>query len=490
MDVRQPALHRRPAEVKRKIEGAVVRRVVDRLLQQTKLREQLDRRVPAEALGPQERDLLREVGAALLLRDAVGVVPHVVGAVHVHRALPVLARAVVLLREPVVALRLELLREVEVRLDEQVLVVRRHQPDHLVVLPRLLVHVDRQVGLLDRDVEALGLPELALRLHLLRLVDAKVHHLLRLHARQRELVRGLPAVRARVHADRLHRLPAAHVVALRNVKVADRLKVRGNVAVVLLRRVRVLHLDNLHGLVPLARLDGRLDRLDGAPGLDVVVDRRVHLLLPHEVVAPLLLELHHFRGERSARQVNSPPVRVALAVALERARVHAQLLKELARALVQPGLQQRARNPLEEVRLAHKALVLGDHLRSARGKTGAHVEVDRSGVILLALLHLAGLLLLARVQQPLHVVAAQVLQLGVPLGLRNRDRVVPPVQLLVHLHRFLHAGVLEEDPLGHLELLVKHGKASAHEVVVASVPVALGRRLLRNTVHIAQVARA
>eukprot|EP00966_Prymnesium_polylepis_P030374 706267-Prymnesium_polylepis.1 len=145
-------LARRVREGEGVLKGARLGRVVDRLLDEPKLGQQLRARLAAEGDRPRVRHLLGRVDAAVQLGHADSIVPQVVGAVHVDRRAPVLRLDVVLLGELEVAFGLELLREVEVRLGEQVLAVGRDQPDHVVVAAVLLVHVDREVRLVDHHV--------------------------------------------------------------------------------------------------------------------------------------------------------------------------------------------------------------------------------------------------------------------------------------------------------------------------------------------------
>ena len=61
------------------------------------------------------------------------------------------------------------------------------------------------------------------------------------------------------------------------------------------------HLYDLHCLLPLPGLYGRLQCLDCLPRLDVVVDGCVHLLGLGQVVAPLLFKADHLVGEGAPR---------------------------------------------------------------------------------------------------------------------------------------------------------------------------------------------
>lgn len=218
---------------------------------------------------------------SVVLGHADGLLPLVVGPVHVDGAQPLARLGIVVLGLAEVALELELLRQILVGLLEQLLAVRGHQADHGLVLARLLVHVDGQVGLLDRHVQLLGLLELALRLELLRLVDVQQAHLALAHVRHGELVRHLPAVGPRVHLHRQLGVIGRTVAPLRLLQLLGLLVVAAQLAVVRLGGVLVQRHDQLHGTRPLARVHGRLDRLGVRVRLDVVVDRHVHLAKRH-----------------------------------------------------------------------------------------------------------------------------------------------------------------------------------------------------------------
>eukprot|EP00961_Rhodomonas_salina_P294475 3934609-Rhodomonas_salina.2 len=151
MNLWQLRLHRRARELERLLERPALRRVINCLLGQPELGQQLRARLPAQRHRPRVRHLLRRVDPAVALGDADRIVPHVVRAVHVDRALPVVGLDVVPLRVLELALRLQLLRQVQVRLGEQILAVLPDQPDHVLVVPVLLVHVDCEVRLVHHQ---------------------------------------------------------------------------------------------------------------------------------------------------------------------------------------------------------------------------------------------------------------------------------------------------------------------------------------------------
>mmetsp|Transcript_12166 Transcript_12166/g.23126 ORF Transcript_12166/g.23126 Transcript_12166/m.23126 type:complete len:511 (-) Transcript_12166:2571-4103(-) len=95
--LRQLLLHGRARELKGVHERSRLHSVVDGLLDEPKLGEQRGARLAPKAHRPRVRHLLGGVGPAVRARDADGVVPHLVRAVHLHRRLPVLGLEEVLL---------------------------------------------------------------------------------------------------------------------------------------------------------------------------------------------------------------------------------------------------------------------------------------------------------------------------------------------------------------------------------------------------------
>mmetsp|Transcript_64778 Transcript_64778/g.88967 ORF Transcript_64778/g.88967 Transcript_64778/m.88967 type:complete len:200 (-) Transcript_64778:420-1019(-) len=195
-----------------------------------------------------------------------------------------------MLRLPEITLRLEVLREEQVRLLQQLLPILRHQPHHAVVLALFFVHVDGEIGLLDGEEEPLGLLELPEADHPLGLGDVQHRHLPLRHESNRQLVSLLPLVVLRVHLHRQLGGPRELVELLRLLQLLRLLEVLGDALEVRFALVGIEVLHELCRLEPLARVERGFDSLGGAVGLDVVVDGHVHLLRAHEIVAPLLLE--------------------------------------------------------------------------------------------------------------------------------------------------------------------------------------------------------
>eukprot|EP00968_Pinguiococcus_pyrenoidosus_P019870 scaffold2224_cov261-Pinguiococcus_pyrenoidosus.AAC.43 len=143
------------------------------MLQELELAEQLRALLGAHAGRPGIRHALRCVHPAVILCQAECLFPHAGGAIHAHGAVPVLGRNVVLLCLSQGTLHLVLLREEGVRLLEKMGPQLAHEADHRVVASRLLVHVDGEVGLLDSEVQLLGLPQVAGRFLPLRSIDVE-----------------------------------------------------------------------------------------------------------------------------------------------------------------------------------------------------------------------------------------------------------------------------------------------------------------------------
>ena len=133
---------------------------------------------------------------------------------------------------------------------------------------------------------------------------------------------------------------------------------------------------------PLPRRDRGFDGLHRAAGLNVMINRSVHLLLAHEVVAPLLLQRYHLRRKHRPRQINGAPVHATLAVRLQRALVHLHLLKQLARAAMQPHRSQRRRHALHDLGRLGQVRTLADDLGSPRRH--ARLEELRNGAVRIA----------------------------------------------------------------------------------------------------------
>mmetsp|Transcript_24048 Transcript_24048/g.53970 ORF Transcript_24048/g.53970 Transcript_24048/m.53970 type:complete len:577 (-) Transcript_24048:1388-3118(-) len=362
----------------------------------------------------------------------------------------------------------------------------RDQPDHLVVVFVLLVHVDRKVGLLHHDVKLLSFLELSLRLQTLPLVDIQRVDRGLAHERDRNLVHFLPLLDAHVHVDSVLGASGFDVVLLCIFIVLGRLEVLCDDLEESTRHVIVLGLNNLDSLRPLPSLNRRLDRLDVLPCLDEVVDGSIQLLLRHQPVAPLKLQLHHLSRKVPPRKFDCLPVSVPLAVGLQRAFDHVELLKEVSSLLMQARLAQGSSDRLQHLRGLSVLLALHQSSRADR-KSSLQVELDSRLDVSLLLLQLRRHLLLPRHQEPLQVRGLELLSLRLALALRDGDRLVPSVQLLVHLHRFLHLPLLQQDLLCSLELLLELRHLRLDPVVLGPVRQPGHLCFIRDLVHLAQV---
>mmetsp|Transcript_68183 Transcript_68183/g.142092 ORF Transcript_68183/g.142092 Transcript_68183/m.142092 type:complete len:539 (-) Transcript_68183:434-2050(-) len=377
----------------------------------------------------------------------------------------------------------------QVRLRQQVFAVLRDEADHVVVVPVLLVHVDGEVGLLDHEVQLLGLLQLPRTLQPLRLRHVYLRHLLGGHVSDGNLVCLVPLVCSRVHLDSLLAGGGLDVVPLRLLVVFGLLEVLRDDLEEALRHLGLLHVDDLDGLAPLARLDGRLDRLHVLPRLDVVVDRRVQLLLALQPHPPLVLQLHHLVRKLAARELDGAPVRMPFAIRLQRALGVVQLLEKRARLVMQPRFTQRPGNRLEHFGGLRELGVLRERC-GACGEAALEVELDGTAHVALLLLELCCFFLLRCHEQPVEVRGLELLGVLAVLALGDCDRLVPPVQLLVHLHRLLHLALLEQQLLCAVEVLVESRHARLHhEVLRAVLHKPLPLRLLRKLVDTAQVHR-
>mmetsp|Transcript_44375 Transcript_44375/g.105772 ORF Transcript_44375/g.105772 Transcript_44375/m.105772 type:complete len:460 (-) Transcript_44375:1730-3109(-) len=291
-------------------------------------------------------------------------------------------------------------------------------------------------------------------------------------------MRLVPLVSLGVHFDSPLRRPRLDVVLLGVFEVLGLLKVLRHDPVVPLRLLGlVAHavVDHLRCLCPLPRLDGGLDCLLVLPGFDEVVDGRIQLLLPDQPHAPLVLQLHHLAGEEAARKVDCPPERVAFAVRLEGALGVPKLLEEVARLLVQVRPGEGGGDRLEE--LWRLPLLRLRQRRRPRWEPSLEVELDRRIDVPLLLLHLRSLLLLRGHEQPLQVRSLELLGLRAVLALRDRNRLVPPVQLLVHFHGLLHLALLQQHLGRAIEVLVEGRHLGLHQEVLRPVRHPLPLRL-------------
>mmetsp|Transcript_1150 Transcript_1150/g.2503 ORF Transcript_1150/g.2503 Transcript_1150/m.2503 type:complete len:315 (+) Transcript_1150:1790-2734(+) len=262
MHLRKLRLHASTGEREGLLESVRLRGVVNGLLNEAELLQQLGASLTAKVDGPCVRHLLGGVCATVGLGDANRIIPHVVGATHVHCGLPVLCLDVMSLRLAEVHLGLELLCKVEVGLLQQSLPVLRHQSDHVVVVPVLLVHVDSQVWFVHHKIQVLGLLEPPGALHALGLLYIQSRDLVLAHVRHSQRVRLRPLARLDVHVHGFLRVLGLDVVLLSHLVVLQLLEVLRNFLVEFLGDFWVLGVDNLDSLGPLPGADCALDSLN------------------------------------------------------------------------------------------------------------------------------------------------------------------------------------------------------------------------------------
>mmetsp|Transcript_4359 Transcript_4359/g.12271 ORF Transcript_4359/g.12271 Transcript_4359/m.12271 type:complete len:1023 (-) Transcript_4359:1504-4572(-) len=403
VDVRELVLRRMGGELEGVLEVAVLHGVVDRDLDEPVLGQQLRAGLGAVLLEGgvrlREHDLLEGGLAAVVLRDALGVLPLLQLAVHGHGARPHLRLHVVVLGLLQVPLHLELLGDVLVGVVQELLPVLRHEPQHLLVLLALLVHVDGEVELVHHDVQLLGLVQLPLLLEAVRQAGVELRPLVVRHVRLGHLVGLLVLPGVDVHLDGLLRPVGLDERALgllelpREGVVLRELLVEGQHELGVRAHGRLV--EELLRLVPLPRRHGRVDRLRPVAGLDVVVDRGVDLPLRDQPVAPALLELHDQRRLRVLRQLDGLPVRVSSAVRIHRRAHQPHALVEFPGPVVHAAVLQAADDLLQEL-LRVVGVVPLHHGRGLRRHPAAQVQLDGPDVVALLFLQLARLLLLLR----------------------------------------------------------------------------------------------
>mmetsp|Transcript_26109 Transcript_26109/g.57042 ORF Transcript_26109/g.57042 Transcript_26109/m.57042 type:complete len:451 (-) Transcript_26109:2619-3971(-) len=349
--LRQLGLGSSTSELKCLLEGAALNGVVDRLLQQTQLLEQHRTLVTAQTDSPGIRHLLGRVDTTISLGHTQRILPHGVGPIHLYCSLPVLGVCVVLFSLTQVALRLKLLRHQHVCLRQLVFAVVLHQVDHLVVHAILLVHVDGHIILLALHVSLLSLLELVAGFKLTSFLPVEGAHLCVSEVAACHLLSCLPLAGPAVHVDRVDGHVGLDVVALSLLKVLGGLIVLCNALVVRQCTGVIQEVNDAGCLGELAALDGGLNGLHGAARLNEVVDGGVHLLLGHQPVTPLLLNLNHSGRELAAGQVNGLPVGMAAPVCHKCILGAAQVLVQLTRPLKQPGLGQLAEDGVQQGRV-------------------------------------------------------------------------------------------------------------------------------------------
>mmetsp|Transcript_8238 Transcript_8238/g.24424 ORF Transcript_8238/g.24424 Transcript_8238/m.24424 type:complete len:646 (-) Transcript_8238:1922-3859(-) len=501
VDVRHLVLGRLTGELESVLEVAVLDGVVDGDLHQAVLRQEHRARLRAlvldQAVRLRKHNFLERRLAAMDLGDMLRFLPLLQAAVHAHGAGPHLGLHEIMLCLLEVPLKLVLLRDVLICVVEQLLAVFGNEPQHLLVLLTLLVHVDGKVEIIDHEVHLLGFDQLALLLQALRKRDVQLLPDLSAQVRLGHLVRLLELRCVDVHLDgtlgaaRLDEGPLGLVVLPQLRIVRGQLLVRGQ------RELRFCGssgdscnrcVEQLLGLVPLLGSHRGFDGLRLRAGLDVMVDRGVHLPLRGQPITALLLERDDEPWRVLLRQLDGLPVRVAPAERVHRWGNHAHPVVQLAGLLVHAAGNQSADDFVQQFLRVLAAAVPVHHRRGLRGHAAVQVELDRAHVIALCLLLLAGPLLLLRGEQPLEVVLFQVRDLWVVLPLRQPDGVVELVELLVHRQRLVQLVVVQQNGLGPLEALGEDRDLGLRHVVVRAVDTALLGVLLDDPVHLVEIA--
>ena len=182
-------------------------------------------------------------------------------AIHVDGVVPGAGLDVVVLGLLEVALHLQLLSQVLMSVLQEVLPELGDQADHVIVLLRLLVHVDGKVGLVCREIHSLCILEETLTLEFAGLLDIE-HGVLGLWQVARDDLVGLvPFVRPHIHLKGLNKFSCIDEVLFGKVKLTDFSVVSSNLLVVRSADLRWLVSDQLHGPVPFSGTDGSLNGL-------------------------------------------------------------------------------------------------------------------------------------------------------------------------------------------------------------------------------------
>mmetsp|Transcript_92285 Transcript_92285/g.246786 ORF Transcript_92285/g.246786 Transcript_92285/m.246786 type:complete len:228 (+) Transcript_92285:2522-3205(+) len=214
-----------------------------------------------------------------------------------------------------------------------------------------------------------------------------------------------------VHLDSQIRLMRAQIGPLRLVELTGLGVVRSQLLVVGSCEIRVLRVvQQLLGFVPLAGVHRGLDGLLGVPGLDVVVDGGVDLLLRHQPIPPLLLQLHHQRRRLLLRQLHCLGVRVPPAVGIHGLLDQAHTLIELSSLVMHA---RRLAGCADTRRAGH--VVLQDHLGGLGRHAGLEIQLNCLLGIAFLFLQLRRLVLLLGRQQPLQVLVLQLQHVAVVL---------------------------------------------------------------------------
>mmetsp|Transcript_1150 Transcript_1150/g.2505 ORF Transcript_1150/g.2505 Transcript_1150/m.2505 type:complete len:211 (+) Transcript_1150:2936-3568(+) len=123
-----------------------------------------------------------------------------------------------------------------------------------------------------------------------------------------------------------------------------------------------------------------------------------------------------------------------------------------------------------------------------RRQSSLDVQLNSSVNVAFGLLELRGAFLLVGLHQPLVVAGLERFSLGVIFALGDLDCFVPAVQLLIHLHGLLSLALFKQQNFGTLELPIEHCHAGLHRKVRVPIATNLCRRLLRQFIHLVEVA--
>mmetsp|Transcript_11141 Transcript_11141/g.13164 ORF Transcript_11141/g.13164 Transcript_11141/m.13164 type:complete len:484 (-) Transcript_11141:2283-3734(-) len=440
-------LHRSPGQFKRVHERTRLHRIVNRLLHEPKLTQKLSPSLSSQAHRPRIRNLLASISSPVHSRNTDRIIPQLIRTVHLHHALPILRLQVVFLRLLEISVRLQLLSQVQMCLCQQILPESAHKSDHLIVHAILLVHINRQVVLLHRQIHLLSLFKLPGSLQLPRALRIQNCRLLVRHVSNRHTVRVFPLVHATVHLHCISRHPSSHVMPLRLLIRTGLLIMPRNPLKERSSRHRILRLHNRCRLLPLPALYRSLNRFNALPSLHKVVDRSVQLLLMYQPITPLLLQLHDLRWELPTTQIHRSSVSIPTSVSISRLLIPRKPLKVFTSTDMHRRLCQARCNRIQQTGIERVRSHASHNLGCTAWEATLQVQRNRAHKVALLLLHSTGLLLLARLNQPLVMRPPQVLRLGDVLQIRNVDSLLPLVHLCIHIDRILNLPVLEENAL-------------------------------------------
>ena len=296
LDLRRlvPAVLRQRERV---LEVAAGAGVLDAGVQQPELLEQ--RRAllgPVQRPRPRVRHLLRGGSAPPRARGAHRLLPRAGVAVHLHGEAPVAVLRVQTLGFFSAALLGERQRELRPRRFQGFGAVPLSDQTELVIEQTvLLVHRDREVVPVRRDVRGLGVRERSASLERSSATRVQIEHGARVSAPFGDATRGVPVVVPRVHLHRAVRIEPFQKTRFRDRErptsfvVLRQTQVRGCVSMIVPFFRSLLRVENLQRRLRLPGFQRALDRFRDIPRLDVVVRRLLRVrnaALVHQVVAP------------------------------------------------------------------------------------------------------------------------------------------------------------------------------------------------------------